>query len=139
MGLQRLVVIGALGAALAVPAGLTIANASTTTPTTTSTATADDPQPRGQGWGRRDGSGQGRGPGGGYGRGGGQGARVGDDCPAPDSAEMKAWRDGREERQAAMREQHGKDWTPPRDGTGPFHEDSPRAACRVRPSATSGS
>ena len=112
MRFSRILAITGLGIALAVPAGVAVASAATTTPTAPSTSTPadrDDRPGRGPGWG----------PGGGM--------RAGEDCPWRDSAEMKEWREGREERRAKMRELHGEGWTPPRDGTGPFHDSSPRA------------
>jgi hypothetical protein len=114
MRFSRVLAVAGLGIALAVPAGVAVASAATTTPTTPTTSTTAPADRDDRPW-----RGQGRGPGGGM--------RAGEDCPWRDSAEMQKWREGREERQAKMRELHGEGWTPPRDGTGPFHDSSPRA------------
>ncbi len=108
MKLVKALVIGGATIALAVPAGVAAAAVGSPGPRAdTSTSTT---------------------PGPGYGpRAGMQGAGIGDpaDCPYYNSAEHQQWMQDREARQEQMRQLHGDDWTPPRDGTGPFHGQAP--------------
>ena len=126
MNVKTVLAAGALGVALIGTGG--VAMAATGTPTPAPSPSTTQPAPGTQ-------PGSGFGPGSGHGRmGGGYGDPAA--CPNYNSPQMQAWRDGREARQQQMRDQYGDNWTPPRDGTGPFHNQSPRANATPAPSGT---
>lgn len=111
MSTRKLLVVGGLTLALAVPAGVAVAATSTPSPEPGTT------QQGGPGYGRMMGGGMGHGD--------------PEDCPYYNSADMQKWREQRAERQAEMQKLHGDNWTPPRDGTGPFHDQAPGARART--------
>jgi hypothetical protein len=108
---KRTLVVGGLVVALTVPAGIAVAGAAAPSGQAPSPTQPYGPGPQAGG--------------------------VGDpaDCPYHDSAETTQWREQRAERLAEMRRLHGEGWTPPRDGTGPYHGQAPGPRAR----ATTGS